>query len=694
MESQQRYAANSFNKVAQMQLMNMISPLATKVLDLGCGDGQTSRMLQELLPNAKVYGLTANKEEAETNSDDQLKIVFGDAHHLPFEDNFFDVVYARHVLEHCIAPYIAIKELNRVLSLGGQVVIAVPENNEWADSYPDHYSVLSKTMWEKLFVQCGFKVKQSLKGSWFAWGAAAELPELRFELEKTSDLATGKDLVHVFTPKVGEQLVDPPQLITQKQLVFVFHNLVTYESLRNVLIELSKREIEFDIIVPTSNNDNNAQRMFEDTARIIKREFPNVRLGVDNLNTHYKIAFYPFLPFFFSVDCDYVVRYQYGIGKASYNFDVWSMNFDYILCQSPYDYKALRNYTQAKLLGNPKFIKEVDRKSQSEKFSILYMPTYGELSSIDDWFDFIKTLSQKYYVRIKLHHMTLYYEPERVTKIKEIFKDEDIFTHEHLLSTLYESTDLVISDTSGAIFDSVQYGVPVAIIKKNQQVYQEEQISLEELLVSEGKVTAIYQDENLDKIESIRANYNEYYEKVLQLKKEIFPIKEKDALENYCSFILNLLNDNVDKTALIINRKKQSYLHQLDKTVVLKTKLLENLEETYELQKQEILSLLNEYKVRVGELSEQVVKLDGQNLNKDTRIMELSKKLNSVLESQTEKDNRIRELSETIVSLQSLQIEKDARIQELSENVIYLKNKLALAEKNNEQEEEQEQINE
>ncbi|WP_415837207.1 hypothetical protein, partial [Paenibacillus phoenicis] len=170
--------------------------------------------------------------------------------------------------------------------------------------------------------------------------------------------------------------------------------------------------------------------------------------------------------------------------------------------------------------------------------------------------------------------------------------------------------------------------------------------------------------------------------------------KEKDALENYCSFILNLLNDNVDKTALIINRKKQSYLHQLDKTVVLKTKLLENLEETYELQKQEILSLLNEYKVRVGELSEQVVKLDGQNLNKDTRIMELSKKLNSVLESQTEKDNRIRELSETIVSLQSLQIEKDARIQELSENVIYLKNKLALAEKNNEQEEEQEQINE
>lgn len=668
MGEQQKYAANSFNNVAQLQLMQMISPAAKKILDLGCGDGKTTRILQELLPKAELYGLTANEEEAEVNSDATLKIIFGDAHKLPFENNFFDVIYARHILEHCIAPFIAIGELNRVLVLGGQAIIAVPENNEWADSYPDHYSVLSRSMWEKLFIQCGFTIVESLTGSWFAWGAAAELPELRFKLEKTSDFISGEELVHVFSPKVGKQLVEPPKQLTKNQLAFVFHNLVTYESMRNVLYDLKSKGITFDIIVPVSATDANAQRMFEDTAERISMDFPEVQLSSGISNMRYKAAFLPFLPFFFSIECDYIVRYQYGIGKAAYNFDIWSMNFDYILCQSNYDYIALRNYTQAKILGNPKFLTIASHKP-TEDFSILYMPTYGELSSLDERFELIRELSKKYNIKIKLHHMTLYYEPERVEMIKEIFDESNIFTHNDFLSDLFQSTNLVISDTSGAIFDSIQYGVPLVLLKKKGQLLQGSQISLEDQLVLDKRIPTIFTSDDLGKIESIRSNYQENIQAITELREQLFPVAPEQVINNYTLFIDDLLKDNVDSIALDINRKKLTYLTQLESTVETQKTMLEKLEESYALQKNELLALLEEYKGRVKDLSDQLISHIEQGMDKDSRIFKLSEQLNSLYEVQSIKDNRINELSEEVNLLRQQQVDKDNRIQELSKEI-------------------------
>ncbi|WP_018887665.1 class I SAM-dependent methyltransferase [Paenibacillus massiliensis] len=671
MEGQQKYSANSYNNVAQLQLMQLIDPGANRVLDLGCGDGKTTRVLQELLPNAQLYGLTANETEAEENSDDTLQIVYGDAHKLPFQNSFFDAVYARHILEHCVAPFIAIKELNRVLSLGGQLIVAVPENNEWADSFPDHYSVLSQMMWEKLFVQCGFSIKKSFKGTWFAWGASAELPELRFQLEKITDVESGEELAHVFAPKIGNQLIEPPKMLTKNPLAFVFHNLVTYESMRNVLFKLKENDIPFDIIVPVSESDENAQLMFEDTALFISKEFSNVMLGIENPNIRYKAVFYPFLPFFFSVESDYVVRYQYGIGKAEYNFDIWSMSFDYILCQSDYDYRALKNYTQAKLLGNPKFLNSA-KTVPNEDFTILYMPTYGELSSLDERFELITKLKEKYNIKIKLHHMTLYYEPERVKKIKEVFEAEEIFTHENFLNDILGEIDLIITDTSGSIFDSIQYGIPLALLKKKSQVFHGSPTPLEEQLVMEGKIPTIYSENDFELVQNIKEHYSEQCEKVEILKQQIFPIAIEDAVENYYRFIQELLKNNVDLLSLEINRKKLLYMTKLESNLASKKVLLKKLEESFVMQKSEILAMLEEYKNRVKDLSDQLVNLRERTHNKDTRIINLSDQLNALYETQSLKDTRINELSEDISMLRQLQNEKDIRINELSEAISLL----------------------
>jgi SAM-dependent methyltransferase len=52
--------------------------------------------------------------------------VVGDAHALPFADGCFDSVVASQVLEHLHSPWVAARELGRVLRPGGALVVSVP----------------------------------------------------------------------------------------------------------------------------------------------------------------------------------------------------------------------------------------------------------------------------------------------------------------------------------------------------------------------------------------------------------------------------------------------------------------------------------------------------------------------------------------------------------------------------------------
>lgn len=61
-----------------------------------------------------------------------------DAHCLPFEDNTFDFVFSLAVFEHLYAPWIAAKEIFRVLRPGGRVYI-LTAFMQHMHGYPYHY---------------------------------------------------------------------------------------------------------------------------------------------------------------------------------------------------------------------------------------------------------------------------------------------------------------------------------------------------------------------------------------------------------------------------------------------------------------------------------------------------------------------------------------------------------------------------
>jgi len=59
--------------------------------------------------------------------------VLCDAHHLPFRDNIFSIVYASHVIEHCINPAIVLQEFKRV-SRGGVIIKVMKAKLDYSDN--------------------------------------------------------------------------------------------------------------------------------------------------------------------------------------------------------------------------------------------------------------------------------------------------------------------------------------------------------------------------------------------------------------------------------------------------------------------------------------------------------------------------------------------------------------------------------
>lgn len=89
----------------------------SKVLDVGCGKGFMLHDFRELIPGINVCGLDISKYAIENALDDMKPFIqIGNAKHLPFADNTFDLVISINTIhnlpiEDCFK---ALKEIERV----------------------------------------------------------------------------------------------------------------------------------------------------------------------------------------------------------------------------------------------------------------------------------------------------------------------------------------------------------------------------------------------------------------------------------------------------------------------------------------------------------------------------------------------------------------------------------------------------
>lgn len=102
-----------------------------------------------------VQGITNEKIEKGSRPD----ILLADMHDIPVPDGAYDYIYSKECLEHSPAPYIALREMQRILKKGGKFLhfISVGEEKQ-REMY--HYSCYPLYVWYDLFKKAGLKVKR------------------------------------------------------------------------------------------------------------------------------------------------------------------------------------------------------------------------------------------------------------------------------------------------------------------------------------------------------------------------------------------------------------------------------------------------------------------------------------------------------------------------------------------------------
>ena len=96
------------------------------VLDLGAGAGIVSQMdFRDKV--AYVCGVDLDSRVVDNQMLDEGRV--SDAGEIPYDDNYFDIVFSDNVLEHLDQPLDVFEEVNRVLKPGGVFVFKTP--NMW-----------------------------------------------------------------------------------------------------------------------------------------------------------------------------------------------------------------------------------------------------------------------------------------------------------------------------------------------------------------------------------------------------------------------------------------------------------------------------------------------------------------------------------------------------------------------------------
>lgn len=138
----QHLLAEFLNPISLKALETITLPKNATILDIGCGLGDTTLMLNERFQGSTITGLDGDASLIETAIEEKkllcpnLDFVCGDALHLPFDDNSFDFVFCRYILHHIPDAVAAIKEMKRVCKPGGIVFAQDPDAN-FFQSYPE-----------------------------------------------------------------------------------------------------------------------------------------------------------------------------------------------------------------------------------------------------------------------------------------------------------------------------------------------------------------------------------------------------------------------------------------------------------------------------------------------------------------------------------------------------------------------------
>ena len=126
------------------------------VLDIGCGQGNAYEQLTSL--NLIWKGLTLGETDFISCQTKGFPVVKEDMHFTSFDSGQFDLIFARHVLEHSPMPLMALMEWHRIAK--EYLIVVVPNPETVTVGGINHYYMLTPGQWKVLFKNAGWVIEQ------------------------------------------------------------------------------------------------------------------------------------------------------------------------------------------------------------------------------------------------------------------------------------------------------------------------------------------------------------------------------------------------------------------------------------------------------------------------------------------------------------------------------------------------------
>lgn len=340
-----------------------------------------------------------------------------------------------------------------------------------------------------------------------------------------------------------------------KPVAFYVANMVQMYAVLPLMQELTEQEIEFDIIVPEYHKGELGwESIWESTyTAFIHRGFlPRVS---SEINERYRVILVPYNNEILQWgDC--VIRYRYSVvtkPEFSYRLDN-TLLFDCILCYGSQDARAFSAYTRTLKIGNPRsegFI----QKPAAGKRRVLYAPTYHAGLDFDRIADILEKLRKNYHITLKLHPGSEFLDDENeMAKQLRSSCDECIHGNEDIMRLL-ETTDLLISDYSGAVFDAMSVGVPVAVVRAGDRIHATRDGSVLNNLITDGVIPCCYCAEDMEDTVR-RALSEELRERQSTAAADLFSIRPEDGKKAFVSLIQGILKEGGTNSDYMMERHR------------------------------------------------------------------------------------------------------------------------------------------
>ncbi len=143
-----------------------------RLLDIGCTNGDFCSPLVK--KGYDCYGLEYMEKTIKQSQKKGIKVIKGSfLEKLPFENNYFDIVFAGEVIEHTIDDISFLKEVNRVLKKDGILILTTPNLVSLGNrllmlfgklprfAYSEfHYRIYTAVLIKNKIIRAGFKIKK------------------------------------------------------------------------------------------------------------------------------------------------------------------------------------------------------------------------------------------------------------------------------------------------------------------------------------------------------------------------------------------------------------------------------------------------------------------------------------------------------------------------------------------------------